>query len=130
MPAVGVPTRHIVISESLAGITLPDPASGSSDHHLEYIDDPGVIPGTAVLFLRVQHSGSFALTVRVNQHHVLQGHQLVGISPAFFRFCIPNLKADNNVIVLSGTGTHSVTIRDVFIMYGARSVPLQPLGAE
>ena len=117
MADIGRTTRHVMVAASLDGITLPDPNSGSSDRHLQDIQTPGALANSAVLFFRVQHSGDFALTVRVNDRHVLRGHALVDPSPSFFRFAIKGTLKATNEIVLSGTGRNSVTIRDVFIMY-------------
>jgi hypothetical protein len=120
--------RYLPLSESVGGITIPDPGSGINDRHLQF-DVPGLVEGShAVVFLgTTPHSAEVSFTVRLNNLAHLVKHTVTeGRIQSWHAVTPPGaLKPVKNELVLAVSGEGSMTFSDVFILYTSNQLTVK-----
>jgi len=81
--------RYIALVGTAGGFQLPDPASGQNDRHIEGIQAPGLLSGSApVVFFRTRHTKRPRFSVRLNATRLTQ-YTFVAADPAERSFSVP-----------------------------------------
>jgi hypothetical protein len=119
-------TRHIIVTGSGTGFTIPDPAATLplNDRHIQDIHAPGLVDHPLpVIMYRTTHTGSMSFSVRLNNTRLTQ-HTFSGTVPHTWHEVIPKgaLKAEHNELTLAVQGDGSVQFSDIVIFYTSNSL--------
>ncbi len=130
--------RFVVVTESDNAITLPNPNTLINDIHLQDIQAPDVdTTAHGVIAFRAFPRGPVTLQVRLNSFLVLRETFLAGfiffgrqVERSWHEIIPPGaLKAADNELTVSVTGSGSVRVSDFVIHYQADVGSLGPIGA-
>ena len=121
--------RYLAIGGTGGGFQLPDPASGSSDRHIQQIHAPGLLSSRApLIFFRTRHTGRPRFSVRLNATHLTQ-YTFVNPDPPerTWHEIIPTgaLKVQDNELIFSVSGDGAVIFGDVVIMYTSNELTVR-----
>jgi hypothetical protein len=125
--------RYVALAETAGGFTIPDPASGISDRHIQGIEFPGVIESASVIFFRTRHTGKPRFSVRINSASLTQ-YTFTDDDPPerSWHEIIPartpvgsTLKAQNNELIFGASGDGAVTFGDVVILYTSNELTVK-----
>ena len=120
-------TRFITIAGSDAGITVPDPVTFLSDHHVNPFDAPGLIADApSIVFFRTTHSGSPRFSLRLNNDQLVV-RTIVGEGVmSWHEIAAPgSLWSTSNQIVLAVGSTDSVRFSDIVILYKSNQLTVR-----
>lgn len=121
--------RYIALVGTAGGFQLPDPASGQNDRHIEGIQAPGLLSGSApVVFFRTRHTKRPRFSVRLNATRLTQ-YTFVAADPAerSWHEIIPAgaLKPQDNELTFSVSGQGTVVFGDVVILYTSNELTVR-----
>jgi hypothetical protein len=121
--------RYLAIGGTGGGFQLPDPASGSSDRHIQQIHAPGLLSNRApLIFFRTRHTGRPRFSVRLNATHLTQ-YTFVANDPPERSWheiiATGALKVQDNELVFSVSGDGTVIFGDVVIMYTSNELTVR-----
>jgi hypothetical protein len=121
--------RYIALVGTAGGFQLPDPASGSSDRHIQQIHARGLLSGSApVIFFRTRHTARPRFSVRLNATPLTQ-YTFVAADPPerSWHEIIPAgaLKLQDNELTFSVSGQGTVIFGDVVILYTSNELTVR-----
>lgn len=121
--------RYLAIGGTGGGFQLPDPASGSSDRHIQQLHAPGLLTSRApLIFFRTRHTGRPRFSVRLNATHLTQ-YTFVATDPPerTWHEIIPTgaLKVQDNELIFNVSGDGAVIFGDVVIMYTSNELTVK-----
>jgi hypothetical protein len=117
---MAIGARYAIVPGSDTAVTIPPPG-GLNDKHYQNIDAPGVDQGrSAVLFFKMESKGTPRLRMRIGTS-VLVDSTFDETPRRTFSEIIPGsaLKAADNELIVSVTGSGSVIISDIVFLYTA-----------
>lgn len=113
--------RYAIVPGSDDAVTIPPVGGGLNDRHYQNIDAPGInVSQSAVLFFKMETTGTPRLRMRLGSV-VLVDSTFDKTPRRTFSEIIPSsaLKAADNELTVSVTGSGNVTISDIVILYSA-----------
>jgi hypothetical protein len=125
--------RYAALEETAGGFTIPDPASGISDRHIQPIEFPGLIDSASVIFFRTRHTGRPSFSVRINEASLTlytftdddpperSWHEIIPARVADRS----TLRAQNNELIFGVSGDGAVTFGDVVILYTSNELTVK-----
>ena len=121
--------RYIAIPGTAGGFQLPDSTSGLSDRHIQEINAPGLLSGSApLIFFRTRHRERPRISIRLNGAPLTQ-YTFVSADPPerSWHEIIPlgALKPQDNELTFSVSGEGTVVFGDVVIMYTANELTVR-----
>lgn len=118
--------RCLVFGETALGFAVPDPASGSSDRHLQF-DAPGVADGCVpIVLFQSTPDGEASFSVRLNSTPHLVQLSVDGGGPHSWHKLAPagSLRPTQNELVFA-VSDGRVTFSDVAILYTSNQLTIR-----